>query len=491
MIPERFLQVGASLALAIFIGTAAPPAVADESLPLRKITIDATTSVGSLRPLSGVNGAPAREFGLAGGANAQAAAAIDGLPLYRAAGIDLIRVHDEFGPGDIDTIFPDMSADADDPKSYHFDPTDRLIASIRSVAAEPLFRLGRSSGSSAEPPADLDKFAAVARHILMHYNQGWDKGFHYGIRYWEIWNEPDSKSSWSGPPGEYYVLYEKTARALEAADANALIGGPSIAKPLDDGAYREDFLRYVRWRNLPIGFFSWHFSAADSHDPYAVVTIARQVRSLLDAHGFGSTRNVLDQWNEESTDPELSQATQAAFAASTLIYMLGGPIDAQAYYRGDSALRRAGGPDAVGYALTAFGSLKRTPILLVNSGADDQGFALVAGRSVDRRLIQILISNYQIPAKYLGSRTKGDIAHLADGTIETLAPRRAIDYQDNAGYEATISMPSSGRYQVKRYRISESANYALVDQQVQSGPTLHLQAALPAPGIEFIVISAL
>jgi hypothetical protein len=43
---------------------------------------------------------------------------------------------------------------------------------------------------------------------------------------------------------------------------------------------------------------------------------------------------------------------------------------------------------------------------------------------------------------------------------------------------------------VKRYRINESSNFAVVDQSTQTGASIHLQAALPPPGIELIVISA-
>jgi hypothetical protein len=54
----------------------------------------------------------------------------------------------------------------------------------------------------------------------------------------------------------------------------------------------------------------------------------------------------------------------------------------------------------------------------------------------------------------------------------------------------TVNVSGRGKYQVKRYRITDSSNYALVDQSEQSGPAIHLRAALPAPGIEFIVITA-
>lgn len=437
-----------------------------DDLPPRKITVDTTVTVGALRPLSGI----------------QAAAGVDGGAFYKAARIDLIRIDDMQGAGDIDAIFPDMSADADNVRSYNFAPTDRLVASIKSAGAEPLFRIGRSRGADASPPADPDKYAQIARHVVLHYNQGWGKGFRYGIRYWEVWNEADSKLSWTGTPQEYYALYEKVARAIQSADDSALVGGPAILKPLIAGAYREKFLDFVRFNRLPLNFFSWHFFAADSNDPYTFATVARELRRVLDAHGLGSTRNVLDEWNADPDERDLSKAARASFAVSALIYMLGGPIDAQTYHRADPELVGGKGmPDEVGHALSAFGALKSTPVLIRTAGGDESGFAVVAGRSRDSRLVQVLISNYQIADKYLQPRDNWDTS---------LPERRALQYHDNGGYDATINLPTAGKYRVKRYRINDSSNFTLVDQSTQLGPSIRLQAALPPPGIELIVISA-
>jgi xylan 1,4-beta-xylosidase len=458
-------SVSLSIGLAALVAIGAVPAFADD-LPQRQITVDATVTVGALRPLSGI----------------QAAAGVDGTALYKAARIDLVRIDDMQGSGDTDAIFPDMSADVDNARSYNFAPTDRLVASIKSAGAEPLFRIGRSRGADSSPPADLDKYAQIARHIVLHYNQGWDKGFRYAIRYWEIWNEPDSKLFWTGSAEEYYALYDRMARAIQSADASALVGGPGISKPLIVGSYREKFLDFVRFNRLPLDFFSWHFFAVDSNDPYTFATVARELRRILDAHGLGSTRNVLDEWNADPAEGDMSKAARASFAASSLIYMLGGPIDAQTYYRADAELLgNKGMPDEVGHALSAFGALKNTPVLIRTVGGDESGFAVAAGRSRDSRLIQVLISNYQIAAKYLQPRDNWDTS---------LPERRTLQYHDNGGYDATINLPGPGKYQVKRYRINDSSNFTLVDQSTQIGPSIHLQAALPPPGIELIVITA-
>jgi xylan 1,4-beta-xylosidase len=447
--------------VAAFIAGFCASAGADE-VPLRKVAVDANVTVGALRPLSGVR-----------------AAGAEGTAFYKAARVDLVHIHVS-GAGDGAAIFPHMSADTEDPRSYDFAATDRLVASIKSGGAEPLFQIGRSD-SAPEPPADPDKWAQIVRHIVLHYNQGWARGFRYHIRYWEIWDAPDSKLSWSGSPEEYYALYEKTARAIQAADEEALIGGPSLAKPLIAGAYREKFLDFVKVHRLPLDFFSWHFYTIDADDPYSFVPIARQLRVVLDSHGLGSTRNILDEWNADPSQ-DATKATQAAFAASALIYMLGGPFDAQTYRSAAADLRgKDGETDPVGRALSAFGTLKSTPVLIRTEGGDDAGFAVVAGRSQDRRLIQIMISNYQVAQKYLVPRDNWDTA---------LPERRKLEYHDNGGYDAAITMAGSGKYRVKRYRINDAMNFVLVDQSIQSGPTIRLQAALPPPGVEFIVISA-
>jgi len=471
-------STSASFAAVVFaIGIAHASA---EETAVRHISIDATVSVGALRPLSGVQAADS-----------------EGTALYRAARIDLVRISDVVGAADIDAIFPDMGADVENPKSYNFAPTDRLVASIKTAGAEPLFRVGQSANGGAKPPADPDKWAQIVRHVVLHYNSAWNKGFRYGIRYWEVWNAPDSSLFWAGTPEEYYVLYAKTAQAIQAADASALVGGPAISRPLIAGAYREKFMDFVRVNRLPLDFFSWHFYAVDSNDPYLFVTIARQLRTILDERGFGSTKNILDQWNMDPADQDPSNAARASFAASSLIYMLGGPVDAQTYHRTAADARadaaradaiRADATRAIGRsadevdsALGAFGALKSTPVLIRTDGGDEAGFAVVAGRSKDGRSIQILISNYQIASKYLRPRDNWDTA---------LPERRALQYHDNGGYDAAISVPTAGKYQVKRYRISDASNFTLTGQSVETGPNIRLEAALPPPAVELIVISA-
>ena len=68
------------------------------------------------------------------------------------------------------------------------------------------------------PPKNFGKWARICEHVIRHYNKGWTNGFHYGIRDWEIWNEPDDANFRNatsymrkGTPEPFFELYTVTA----------------------------------------------------------------------------------------------------------------------------------------------------------------------------------------------------------------------------------------------------------------------------------------
>ncbi|MGB6450213.1 MAG: hypothetical protein WBE92_05625, partial [Steroidobacteraceae bacterium] len=473
-------------------------------------------TIGTLHSLQGVNGAPApgmhKPPGFTfGGWNMPEN--VDTTKGYREARIDLVRTHDAYGPGDIDArfgappspngfnvssarnpldIFPDASADPDNPRSYNFGPTDRLIASIVGIGAQTIFRLGRSETSDVTPPEDFDRYASVVEHIVLHYNRGWAHGYHYGLRYWEVWNEPDlGKLFWGGTPQQFYRLYGKLARAVKRADPKALVGGPTLAKPNNDSPYQDDFLRYVHAEHLPLDFYSWHWYATDSDDPLDFVRIAREVRARLDRFGFEHTASVLDEWNYGLVYPLPSDMQRAAFVASSLIYMEHSSIDLATLYRADNLFGLDGAtPNRTGGALVALGRMKDTPLELEVEGADSCGFAVEAGRSPDGRTIQILVSNYQIPTQYVGPRAGRNALTVPHQFEVALLERRSVLYGEDRGYELTVShLPPGRHYTVEQYRISTGHDLGPAGRGVQTGGAVHLRVVLPPPGIELVVIT--
>jgi hypothetical protein len=322
----------------------------------RTISVDAGQVEGPIRSFQGVNGPPLH--------------IIAGLPnlinQYKELRVDQVRTHDFMGPTDVDarftyrgadltwlipdsferagvvregnasTIFPEWNADPEKPESYRFGPTDQVISSIRQSGAEVYYRIGRSWGANTEPPPDADKYANIIKHIAMHYNQGWASGFHDNIRYWEFWNEPEG--FWNGTPELLYTFYAKTAIALKSLDANLKVGGLATSVPHDEGPWREGFLDYCASNHIPLDFFSWHRYTHTSSDPYDMVRLGKEIRRILDTHGFPKAESVLSEWNLSPDFTileagELQGAHTAAFVGAVLTYLQDASVDHAHFYR--------------------------------------------------------------------------------------------------------------------------------------------------------------
>jgi xylan 1,4-beta-xylosidase len=490
----------------------------------RPLWVDYGKTNGQIRSFQGLNGPPSP--------------VMEGLPnlvqQYKDLGVTEVRTHDFMGPTEIDSkfeagnnfltwlipddaqraavveagnaaiIFPDWSADADKPASYNFGPTDKALAAIHDSGAEIYYRIGRSFGAQVIPPADFDKFAAIVEHIAMHYNQNWADGFHYKIRYWEFWNEPEL--FWSGTPQQFYTLYEKTARALRATDPKLKVGGPAKAFLYDGGAYREGFIDYCAKHKVPLDFYSWHTYADGSADPYDAVRLGTEIREILDDHEFPKAESILSEWNlsadfMDAEKPTLQGPHNAAYIGAVLTYLQDASIDQAEFYRGDAAwmglFDTKGEYFKTAYAFKAMKQMLDTPRRLRVKGDDTDGFAVLAGRSTDGNTMQILISNYAIPAGYKPHAlqmppelTKAGPAPPDFSKVRFLPARKGILSHDNAGYNLRIDgLPwGAGGFFVKRYRISATKNLDLLDEYASSGVSVELSNALPPDTLELIVL---
>lgn len=472
---------------------------------LRAITVDASKPIGFIRSLQGVSGTP-----LPGDSSHP-----DFTSQFKQLGVNIVRTHDVDcnGTSDIDglgpnRIFPNWSANPNDPSSYNFAPTDQAILSIVRSGAQVEYSVGHSDltcagiGFNNTPPPDPALYALVVRHVAQHYNDGWDHGYYLHIRYWEIWNEPDLVPFWSGTSAQFYALYADTAGALKSLHPWMEVGGPALTTNNDLTGYRESLLAYIRANHLPLDFYSIHHYTDFTEDPLDFVRLADEYRQLLDRYGFTDTGIQLTEWNYGLVDNP-PDAQRAAFAADSLIYMQDSPLQRAFFYRANSngafsgaLINTDGTLTETGDAYDAVGSMNSTPLRLATAGGDQNGVAVEAGRSLSRRgQINVLISNYEIPPADQGPFPNPPIVNN-DFTIPgiatfTLLPRRSVAYADNDGYDLTVNhIPGGGSgVVVSRYLIDDSHNLTLVDQTTQHGPTVHLSAPLPAPAVELIVIS--
>ncbi|MBR3085236.1 MAG: hypothetical protein IKH04_02415 [Kiritimatiellae bacterium] len=359
-----------------------------------KLAIRRDCAIGPVKPVNGVGQPPM-------------VGPLNDWPLFhylKEAGIPFSRLHDVGGwlggglYADIPNLFPDFGADETDPANYRFAYTDALIKALLANGVEPYFRLGVTIENFVErgyprvntrAPADFAKWARICERVVAHYNEGWAGGMEAGIRYWEIWNEPENhpdveKNPMFGAPfSEYMRLYGVAATHLKARFPHLKIGGyghcgfyagvGSDHVPAANSSPRMEyfvecshkFLAAARDNGWPLDFFSFH---SYSPPPEAM----RQVRFAdehLDEYGFTADRceRHFNEWLPYVGHDNLGTALQAAGVAAELISLQNGPCDLACIYDArcgignysplfDPSTYR---PRKAYYAFTAFDELRR------------------------------------------------------------------------------------------------------------------------------------
>ena len=395
-----------------------------------ELSVDFADVVGKIKPMHAV-GQPPR-LGLS-----------DDLFSYLTrAGVPYSRLHDVggwLGGGlyvDIPNLFRDFDADENDPESYDFAFTDKIIEGLVKASCEPYFRLGVSIENEHMlkayrifPPKDYEKWARICEHVIRHYNEGWADGYRFGIKYWEIWNEPDdcyteqTAAMWKGTPEEYYRLYSVTAKHLKACFGDSIkVGGYGHCGVYEfeqdknlEGIGHEDtyiydfvisfmhgFFKYQRETDAPLDFFSWHVydncHPSTQKDFLIIAEHAKYIRRILDHYGYTYAEHHLNEWNLW-TDRKHRKAPRAA--AKTLGFMLmmqNTSTDLMCIYDANIAYSDYGplfNPDTsypypAYYTLMMFDSLYRLENAVLVKSADRYVFAQAA---VKDRKASLVIAN--------------------------------------------------------------------------------------------------
>ena len=315
-----------------------PFSEADNDYMSASIAIDGSVVVADkIKPVHGINNGPVNGIGIFDEPY------IDASEYFANMGAPFVRLHDTeypFGRDcyvDIHCVFPDFSADEKDITNYDFDKTDEYVRSILTAVpdAEIIYRLGESidhtrSGGYTVVPEDIAKWANICTEVVRHYF------YEYGIRFYEIWNEPDHLAMWNGTPEQYYELYRVTAQTIrEEFGEQVKIGGPALATSTTEtiGAflnavdgYPLDFLSVHAYRNDPEQYNS---------DQYSVF------KDMLAEHGYSNALLILDEWNFVSGWDEgfladsyrlISSNKSGAYIAASLIALQNSAVDAALYY---------------------------------------------------------------------------------------------------------------------------------------------------------------
>ena len=193
----------------------------------------------------------------------------DAIPLLQPLGIRYIRVDHVFN-------YPDLVAGRPGGGlTYTWTALDTLVDDIRAAGAEPVFDLSYMPAALNPnpllPPQDWEDWHKLVNSTVRHFNV--DRGL--GLRYWEVWNEPNLWGSWQSSYPQYLALYDFARRAIHERDPQALAGGPALS--VYDESALDWLLGYERAQadGGAVDFLSWHAYGFSAPAMAGQVTAAR------------------------------------------------------------------------------------------------------------------------------------------------------------------------------------------------------------------------
>jgi hypothetical protein len=171
---------------------------------------------------------------------------------------------------------------------------------------EPIFTDGSDDPGSGKTINPANAWAQFVFNTVERYRplgtlagqEHWPRGV--GIRYWEVWNEPDYHSFWSGSVEEYYRLLEVAYKSIKTADpaATVILGGLAY---YDQRAWFPELLRQTGGQPDRAYFdvFSFHHYLSIYRSEWLI----RQARAGLDAQGLTDiplwiTESGLSVWDD-------------------------------------------------------------------------------------------------------------------------------------------------------------------------------------------------
>ena len=429
------------------------------------VNVDFNNILGRIKPVHGFNNS-ARESNYG-----------PLLDSFTALKPPFVRLHDTGYHGnahyvDVPYIFRDFSADPDDEKSYDFTLTDYYIRPLIENGIKVMYRFGVTIEHEPKKynifaPSDPQKWADVCEHIVRHYNDGWANGFHYGIEYWEIWNEPDGLNpecepfgcpNWIGTAEEYYELYSCTAKTIKELHPDVKIGGYSscfILGKFDNGrwvagdaSYFTNFLEHIIREKAPLDFFTYHGYLGRKYLEKIEIE-SSFVNETLNHYGFTKTEIIDAEWNVNICDIETDNRRVqnyinyrnekgASHVAASLYEMQRCPIDSAMYYDAQLWVEYGGlyhvpslEPSKTYYAFKQFGELYEQGNWCRTSNHEDNVFSCAAVG--DKKLLCIANINETEKEIQLKMSEKITQVILTDKTHDY----EMIDFDDNG----TIILP--------------------------------------------------
>jgi hypothetical protein len=181
--------------------------------------------------------------------------------------------------------------DANTPESFTAAQVDKFVAYARAIGAEPALQVPLISDPEGHAPT-----AQMAADLVTYCNRTRS----YGVKYWEIGNEPDLYAGKDMPASygvaDYCATFRAFANAMKAVDPTIKVIGPELSwKYIPGNDWLSPFLEQCGSQVDVVTVHVYPFPAAQCTIDNAMSqgqrfrATVQSVRAILDAHGLSST----------------------------------------------------------------------------------------------------------------------------------------------------------------------------------------------------------
>ena len=221
---------------------------------------------------------------------------------------------------------------------YSFFNADQVFDFLHSIEMYPFVELSfmpstLSSGddtvfhykANVTPPRDYAAWDEFIKTLVQHWKERYGNEV---IRQWffEVWNEPNLHSFWTGSQSDYFQLYKHTAAVIKNIDKKLKVGGPATAK----NEWITDFKKFCDDGKIPYDFISTHHYPTDAFGQPGddtITQLAKSRRSILrdeisaTKQQAGNTPVYYTEWCTSSNpfDDLHDEPYAAAFIAKTIV----------------------------------------------------------------------------------------------------------------------------------------------------------------------------
>jgi len=336
------------------------------------------------------------------------------------------------------------------------------------------------------PPKDYNKWHDLIYHIVKHCVDRYGKDNVVKWK-WEVWNEPDITNYWMGSEEDFHRMYDYTAAAVKSALPDAKIGGNSVTQSIERGSpklirFIEHCMNGKNYKDgsvgAPLDFISFHLKGTN----FAIQKLGNFTSKKLAVEfpKFSPAVSFINQCAETN----LSKIAAIKGTAGIPVYITEGDIDI------GLNITTTENP-AVEYRNTAYHAVfqcafaKRmldlavkypgNPIkCLVFDGLFNPGYRIFEGQrtlftaeEIEKPVFNAFtlmgkLGNDRVQLKLTDSNNIDGVATRSGNHVQVTLYNFNENVEDKKSVKVQLSvtLPSSGSYKLKHYRIDENHSNA-------------------------------